>query len=89
MKEAQDHTLSLMKPGADPAEIARAHDAWMTARGLPPEKRLYAHGQGYDLVERPLIRADDGLEGLRIAVQRSLYQIAVDLLGPFPIPDNN
>lgn len=59
VKEAQDHTLSLMKPGADPAEIARAHDAWMTARGLPPEKRLYAHGQGYDLVERPLIRADE------------------------------
>ena len=62
VKEAQDHTLSLMKPGADPAEIARAHDAWMTARGLPPEKRLYAHGQGYDLVERPLIRADETMK---------------------------
>lgn len=62
VKEAQDHTLSLMRPGADPAEIARAHDAWMTARGLPPEKRLYAHGQGYDLVERPLIRADETMK---------------------------
>jgi Xaa-Pro aminopeptidase len=62
VKEAQDHTLSLMKPGAEPAEIARAHDAWMTARGLPPEKRLFAHGQGYDLVERPLIRADETMK---------------------------
>ena len=29
------------------------------AAALPPELRLYAHGQGYDLVERPLIRADE------------------------------
>lgn len=59
MKEAQDHTLSLIKPGAHPAEIAAAHDAWMIKNGLPAERRLYAHGQGYDLVERPLIRADE------------------------------
>ncbi len=26
---------------------------------MPPELRLYAHGQGYDLVERPLMRADE------------------------------
>lgn len=62
VKEAQDHTLSLINPGADPAEIARAHDDWMTSRGLPAEKRLYAHGQGYDLVERPLIRADETMK---------------------------
>jgi len=31
----------------------------MRSRGLPAELRLYAHGQGYDLVERPLIRADE------------------------------
>ncbi len=62
VKEAQDHTLSLMKPGAKAADIANAHDAWMTSRGLPAECRLYAHGQGYDLVERPLIRADETME---------------------------
>ncbi len=33
----------------------------MTARGLPPETRLYAHNQGGDMVERPLIRADETL----------------------------
>ena len=59
VKDAQDHTLSLLRPGAHPAEILAAHNAWMTARGLPPEMRLYAHGQGYDMVERPLIRADE------------------------------
>ena len=31
----------------------------MRGRGLPPELRLYAHGQGYDMVERPLIRDDE------------------------------
>jgi len=61
VKAAQDHTLSLMKPGADPAAIARAHDDWMQARGLPPETRLYAHGQGCEMVERPLIRRDETL----------------------------
>ena len=26
---------------------------------LPKELRLYAHGQGYDMVERPLVREDE------------------------------
>lgn len=59
VKEAQDHTLSLIKPGVACRDIAAAHDAFMRARGLPPEIRLYAHGQGYDMVERPLIRRDE------------------------------
>jgi Xaa-Pro aminopeptidase len=59
MKEAQAHTLRLLKPGASCADIAKSHDEYMRGRGLPPELRLYAHGQGYDLVERPLIRADE------------------------------
>jgi Xaa-Pro aminopeptidase len=71
VKGAQDHTLSLIRPGARPAEIAAAHDAYMRARGLPPELRLYAHGQGYDMVERPLIRADETMplaQGMCLAV---------------------
>jgi Xaa-Pro aminopeptidase len=59
MKEAQAHTLRLMKPGVKCADIAKEHDEYMRSRSLPPELRLYAHGQGYDLVERPLIRADE------------------------------
>ena len=71
VKAAQDHTLSLMKPGAAPAAIAKAHDDWMEARGLPPETRLYAHGQGCEMVERPLIRRDETMplaEGMLLAV---------------------
>jgi hypothetical protein len=39
--------------------------------GLPPELRLYAHGQGYDIVERPLIRRDETMAietGMNLAV---------------------
>jgi Xaa-Pro aminopeptidase len=59
MREAQDHTLALMKPGASCRDIADAHDAYMKKHGFPPEIRLYAHSQGYDMVERPMIRADE------------------------------
>jgi Xaa-Pro aminopeptidase len=71
VKAAQDYTLSLMKPGAKPADIHAAHNAYMKERGLPPEMRLYAHSQGYDMVERPLIRQDEPMtlaENMNFAV---------------------
>jgi Xaa-Pro aminopeptidase len=71
MQDAQAHTLRLLKPGAACADIAQRHDEHMRARGLPPELRLYAHGQGYDLVERPLLRADETMtiaENMNFAV---------------------
>lgn len=71
VKDAQDHTLSLIKPGVAARDVAAAHDAYMIARGLPPEIRLYAHGQGYDMVERPLVRRDESMAfaaGMNLAV---------------------
>jgi Xaa-Pro aminopeptidase len=71
MKEAQAHTLRMLKPGASCADVAKSHDDYMRARGLPPELRLYSHGQGYDLVERPLVRADETMtiaENMNLAV---------------------
>ena len=59
VKAAQDHSLRLIKPGAAPAAIHAAHNTFMISKGLPVELRLYAHGQGYDMVERPLIRDDE------------------------------
>ncbi|MGO4908370.1 M24 family metallopeptidase [Pseudorhodobacter sp. W20_MBD10_FR17] len=69
--DAQDYSLSLMKPGANPAEIFAKHNTWMADHGLPEETRLYAHGQGCEMVERPLIRQDETLplaEGMLLAV---------------------
>jgi len=59
--EAQKFTLELLKPGADPADIFARYNDFMRRNGRPLESRLYAHGQGYDMVERPLIRHDETL----------------------------
>jgi Xaa-Pro aminopeptidase len=71
MKAAQDYTLALIKPGASCRDIAAAHDAYMRSNNFPPELRLYCHGQGYDLVERPLMRSDETMTlaaGMNLAV---------------------
>jgi Xaa-Pro aminopeptidase len=59
--EAQKNTLRRLVPGARCADIAAANDAFLAAHGHAPETRLYSHGQGYALVERPLIRADESM----------------------------
>ena len=61
MKEAQDFTVSMLKPGAACAEIFTTFNAWMEKRGYPPERRVHCHGQGYDNVEPPLARTDETL----------------------------
>jgi Xaa-Pro aminopeptidase len=71
VREAQVQTLTNIRPGAAPRDIFAEHNKFMKARRVPEETRLYAHGQGYDLVERPLIRHDEtmGLEaGMCLAV---------------------
>jgi Xaa-Pro aminopeptidase len=71
VKAAQEYSLSLMKPGTPVKEIFAKHNAYMTRNGMPAESRLYAHGQGYDMVERPLIRQDDDMtlqQGMCLAV---------------------
>jgi Xaa-Pro aminopeptidase len=60
--EAQDLSLGLIKPGAEPKEIFLSNNAFLEKRGYFPERRLYAHGQGYDFVERPLIREDEPMK---------------------------
>ena len=57
--EAQEHTAQRLKPGATPREIWDGHNAFMRSKGRPEEQRLFCHGQGYDLVERPALRDDD------------------------------
>ena len=57
--EARRFTLDLLKPGTPCKTIWDEYNAFMQRNGRPPESRLYCHGQGYDLVERPLIRNDE------------------------------
>lgn len=60
--EAQRFGLSLLRPGASCSEIFAQHNAWLSAHGLPEERRLSIHGMGYDMVERPLIRDDETMD---------------------------
>ena len=42
-------------------EIFAEHNAFMQKHGMHKEPRLHCHGQGYDVVERPLIRHDEDM----------------------------
>ena len=57
--EARQFNLGLLKPGTPCADIFAAYNDFMRKHGRPEEQRLHCHGQGYDLVERPLIRSDE------------------------------
>jgi len=59
VREAQQATLDRLRPGVSCAEIWQAHNDHMTALDRPIESRIHAHGQGYDLVERPVVRFDE------------------------------
>ncbi|MFC1867069.1 M24 family metallopeptidase [Thermodesulfobacteriota bacterium] len=84
--EAQEISLNLLKPGADPKEISDTHNAFLESKGYFPEVRLYAHSQGYDLVERPLIRFDEPMKikaGMHItvhptAVRKTVWAVVAD-----------
>lgn len=58
-KEARRLTLDLLKPGTPCKDVWDAFNTFMKKNGRPEESRLYCHGQGYDLVERPLVRHDE------------------------------
>ena len=59
VKESRKLTLDMLVPGTPCKDIWEAFNAFMRKHGRPEEARLYCHGQGYDLVERPLIRNDE------------------------------
>jgi Xaa-Pro aminopeptidase len=78
--EAQKLSLSLLKPGTDPREVWDANNAFLEKKGYFPERRLYAHGQGYDLVERPLIRYDEPMQiqaGMNLTVHPTVVSETV------------
>jgi Xaa-Pro aminopeptidase len=56
---AQQETLRRLIPGTPCAEVWEAYNAFMIEHGRAPETRIHCHGQGYDLVERPLVRFDE------------------------------
>jgi Xaa-Pro aminopeptidase len=67
--EAQKFTVDMLKDGASCADIWNGYNDFMARNGRAKENRLYCHGQGYHLVERPLVRHD---ETMRLAKRMNI-----------------
>lgn len=61
-KRSRQLTLDMLKPGTSSKDIWDAFNDFMKQNGRPTEARLYCHGQGYDMVERPLVRHDEPMK---------------------------
>lgn len=59
--KARRFTLERLRPGASCKEIWEQYNGFLRAEQRPEEKRLHCHGQGYDMVERPLVRHDEAM----------------------------
>jgi Xaa-Pro aminopeptidase len=75
--EAQQVSLDLCKPGATPGDLFKANNTFLEERGYFPERRLYAHGQGYDFVERPLIRDDEPMK-ISAGMNLTIHPVAMN-----------
>jgi Xaa-Pro aminopeptidase len=50
----QDWTMKQCVPGANPEAIYIEYNKSLEEMGYQPEKRIFAHGQTYDIVDRPV-----------------------------------
>jgi Xaa-Pro aminopeptidase len=85
--EAQKVSLSLIKPGASCKDIWDANNEFLQKRGYQPERRLYAHGQGYDLVERPAIRFDEPMK-IQAGMNLTVHPFAINASAWAVVTDN-
>lgn len=69
--EAWQTCAGALRPGASATQVFADYNAFMRDHGRPEEERVHCHGQGYDLVERPLVRSDESMTlaaGMMIAL---------------------
>lgn len=70
-KQAQKATLDILKPGITSSHVLDVNNEFMQGKGYPAETRIYAHGMGYDMVERPAITHEEKMKlkaGMNLAV---------------------
>ena len=75
VKEARNILAANLKPGMVPGVALEASDAFLKSRGCPPEARVAGHGQGLDLVERPVVRPEETAK-LQVGMVISLHPTA-------------
>ena len=68
-QELQKQALAMLVPGAKPRDIWDANNRVLRSRDSGEERRIFAHGMGYDMVERPAI---DLIETMTIAEGMSI-----------------
>ena len=71
----QKQSMAELRAGVLCADAFAAHKRQRQAMGHEAEDRIFAHGQGYHLVERPLVRSDEPLTlsiGMNLAVHPTL-----------------
>jgi Xaa-Pro aminopeptidase len=61
MVQLQDETAKRLKPGVDHAKIYRFYNDELAKKKCSQDLRLFCHGQGYDLVERPSMRPEENM----------------------------
>lgn len=74
-QQAQKMSLAEIKPNADVKNSVNALNEFLRSKRYPEERRIHAHGQGYDLVERPSIDPDETMKiqaRMNIAVHPSV-----------------
>lgn len=59
VKEARAIMAANLKPGLLPSVALDASDKFLKSKECPPEARVAGHGQGLDLVERPVVRREE------------------------------
>lgn len=59
VKEARTILAANLKPGMVPGAALAESDKFLKSKGSPPEARVAGHGQGLDLVERPVVRSEE------------------------------
>jgi len=59
VREARAIMAANCKPGLLPGVAVKACDKFLKSKGCPPENRVCGHGQGLDLVERPVFLKDE------------------------------
>lgn len=74
--KAQEAVEAMLRPGTKVADLFRTSNRILTENGYPAEKRIFGHGQGYDLVERPVFSEDEELQELQEGMFISTHPLA-------------
>ncbi len=87
-KEAQRLLASNCKTGMSPAAARRANDDFLKSKGYPEELRVLGHGQGIDLVERPVVDEGETVEKLERGMTMALHPTATNTFASICLSDN-